>query len=108
MSVYRPKDASGKPKTPFWHYDFSVKILGQGKAQRFHGSTGQKTRRAALQYEDRLRELAALGQLTSSMTVGEACWRYWDEVGQHRRTAGDEAKNLEYISRFIGEETLVV
>src|SRR5688500_17505921 len=108
MSVYRPKDAQGRPKSPYFQYDFRVKVLGQGKPQRFHGSTGQKTRRGAEEYENRVRELAALGQLSADMTIEQACWRYWDEVAQHKPSAVNEAKNLEYLSRFLGPSTQLV
>ena len=107
MSIYRPKDSKGRYKSPFYHYDFQVKVLG-GRAQRFYGSTGQRTRRAAEAVEAALRERAALGQLTSLITVDEACNRYWDEVGQHLPSAINEAKCLEYLSRFLGPDTLLV
>ena len=108
MSIYKAKSKAGKLKSPFWQYDFKVKVGGKGQAQRFYGSTGQKGRRAAEAVEANLRELAALGQLSSIMTVYQACERYWREVGKAERSARDEAKNLEYISRFIGAETLLV
>jgi integrase len=108
MSVYIPKDKRGRQKSPYYQFDFKIKVLGQGQAQRFYGSTGQKTRRAATAYEDELKRLASLGQLSSTMTMDDACHRYWNEVGQYGRAADDEAKNLEIISRFIGPETLLV
>jgi integrase len=109
MSVYRPKDPkTGKPRTQYYLFDFKVKILGKGEAQRFHGSTGQKTRRAAEAYEDRIRELAALGQLTSALTVEQACWRYWEEVAEHKKSARDQAKNLELVAKYLGPDTLLV
>ena len=108
MSVYRPKTKAGAFKSPYYHFDFKIKVLGRGQAQRFFGSTGQKTRRTAEAYETRLKELAALGELSSEMTIDQACERYWTEVGQHARSADDEAKNLELLSRYVGPETLMV
>jgi integrase len=109
MSVYRPKDPkTGKPRTQYYLYDFKVKILGKGEAQRFHGSTGQKTLRAAEAHEDRIRELAASGQLSSALTVEQACWKYWEEVAEHKRSSRDQAKNLELVAKYLGPDTLLV
>lgn len=108
MSVYRPKGRNGAAKTAFYHYDFQLKPPGASKAVRFYGSTGQTKASAARRVEDRLRELAATGKLSSHMTVSQACWRYYEEVGKHRATADDTAKNLEYVNRLLGGETLLV
>jgi integrase len=107
MSVYRQKDKTGKARGAFL-YDFKIQVLGRKPATRFFGSTGQKTRRKAEEYEARLKELAANGMLSSDMTIDQACERYWDEVAQHATSANDQAKNLELVSRFIGPEVLVV
>lgn len=103
MSVYQARDRQGKLKSPYWQYDFKIKVQGR-ETKRFHGSTGQKTKVAARKYEDRLKELAALGQLSSEMTINEACWQYWDEVGQFKRSAKDIATNLEYVRKFLGAD----
>lgn len=109
MSVYRPKDPkTGKPRTQYYLYDFKVKILGKGEAQRFHGSTGQKTRRAAEAHEDRIRELAAAGQLSSALTVEQACWKFWEQVAERKRSASDQARNLELIAKYLGPDLLLV
>jgi len=108
MSVYRPKNKAGEDKSPYFHFDFRLRILGRGESQRFFGSTGQTTRRAAEAYETRLKELAANGRLSSTMTVDQACEKYWEEAGKHGKSADDEAKNLELVSRYLGPETLLV
>lgn len=80
MSVYQPKGKDGKPKTAFYHFDFRLKPAGKSKSERFFGSTGQTTEKAAKRVEARLRELAALGKLGTLMTLAQAAQRYIDEV----------------------------
>jgi integrase len=108
MGVYQPKGSGGRPKSPFFHYDFKLRPRGAQKSQRFHGSTGQKTKKAAERVEAKIRELAALGQLSCSMTVSQACERYWGEVLIHAASADDQATNLELVCEFYGPETLLV
>lgn len=108
MSVYLPCDKEGNAKTKFFAYDFRLKPKGATKSQRFFGSTSQATLTAAKRVEQRLRELAKLGQLSHSMTVAEACQKYWDQKMSRVRSAIDQATNLEVISTFIGPETLVI
>jgi len=79
MSIYLPKRKGGRSKTAYYHFDFVLKPVGRTRSQRFCGSTGQKTKARAQRVEDRLRELAALGQLSNLMTVAAACERYLDE-----------------------------
>jgi integrase len=108
MSVYRPKHKDGTFKTPYWHYDFVIAVLGRKPARRFYGSTGQKTKRSAEAVEARLRELAAVGQMTSDMTVDQACLRYWTEISEAKRSAADQERNLELVCELLGPETLLV
>jgi integrase len=69
MSVYRPKTS------PYFHFDF------QFKGKRYFGSTGQKTRRAAEQYEARERHKASLpNQGPEPITLDEACGLYQDRT----------------------------
>lgn len=108
MSLYKAKRKDGTLKSPHWQYDFKVKVNGQSPARRFHGSTGQTNRRAAEAYETELKRLAALGKLNSTMTVEQACWRYWHEVAINKPSSSDQAKNLELIGTFFGDDTLLV
>lgn len=88
MSVYR------KPGARLWLYDF------QYKGRRFHGPTGQASRRAAEQVERQRRLEAATGQLgaVAAMTLDLAAGRWWAEVGIRR---GD-ARTVEYrVARLI-------
>jgi integrase len=65
MSVYKPKNS------PYFHFDFIW------KGRRFHGSTGCKSKRDALAYENRERQKAALpASERPPITVDEACGLY--------------------------------
>lgn len=108
MSVYRPRRADGTYKSQVWHYDFELKPKGSAKSVRFHGSTGQKNKKGALQVETEFRRLAALGELASMMTVNQACCRYWEEVVRHQPSCEDTERSLEYIKRLLGAETLLI
>jgi integrase len=107
MSVYWAKDKQGNLKSPYLQYDFKIKVKG-GDTQRFYGSTGQKTKQAAQRVEAKLKELAALGQLSSTMTISEACWKYWDEVAGAQRSAKDHATILEHLCTYFGKDTRLV
>lgn len=76
MSVYRPKKKDGSFKSSIYVFDFELKPAGAGRSQRFTGSTGQKTEKAARRVEDQLRELAKLGKLGNLMTLAEGTTRY--------------------------------
>ena len=108
MGVYIPKRKDGGQKSPFYHYDFVLKPKGSEKSQRFHGSTGQRTKKAAERVEAKIRELAALGQLNVRTTVDDACTRYWEEHLIRARGADDQATILEHLCEFYGRETPIV
>lgn len=91
MSVYKPT------KSRFWQYDFVY------KGRRFHGSTGQATRRAAEAVERKLRLDAAEGRLgeASQLTLDQAAGKWWLEVGQHRGDAVDTERRLARLLALI-------
>lgn len=91
MSVYKPT------KSRFWQYDFVY------KSRRFHGSTGQATRRAAEAVERKLRLDAAEGRLgeASQLTLDQAAGKWWLEVGQHRGDAVDTERRLARLLALI-------
>ena len=97
MSVYKPE------KSRFWQYDFII----QGR--RFHGSTGQVTRRAAEAAERRLREQAGRGELggPAQMTLDEAAGRWWAEKGIGRGDAADVERRIGRLVEIIGASTLL-
>lgn len=110
MGVYRPKrrDKSGDLReTPYWHYDFTI------KGDRFHGSTGQKSRRAAEAFEERQRKAVADGTYfkkrddPASLSFNDAAGVYWMDVGQHRRSKEEIERDLEVLIDLIGPTTRI-
>lgn len=95
MSVYKPE------KSSLWLYDF------RWKGRRFHGSTGQKTRRAAEAVERKIRLDAAEGRLgeAAQLTLDQAVGKYWTEVGQHRGDSIDTWRRLERLLLLIPKTT---
>jgi integrase len=91
MSVYKPA------KSRFWQYDFVF------KGRRFHGSTGQQTRRAAEAIERKLRLDAAEGRLgeAAQLTLDQAAGKWWAEVGQHRGDAKDTERRIAELLTLI-------
>lgn len=95
MSVYKPA------KSRFFQYDFVVAGV------RFHGSTGQTTRRAAEKAEERLRREVGEGRFGSAerVTLDQASDRWWVDVGQHRGDAVDVERRLAVLIQLIGADT---
>lgn len=103
MSVYKPK------RTRFWHYDFVA------KGQRFHGSTGCESKRAAEAFERRLRNQragdgdSAIRQTRDThppeMSVDVAIGVWWEQVGQHLDTAKDRERHLHEWITLLGKDT---
>lgn len=97
MSVYKP------PKSRFWQYDF---VIGK---KRFHGSTGQTSRRRAETVEAQRRLEAATGQLgaVAKMTIDYAAGRWWEEVGIGRGDARDVERRIGVLVSIIRKDTLL-
>ena len=95
MSVYKPR------KSRFWQFDFVL------DGRRFHGSTGQATRRAAETVERQKRLEAATGQLgaVANLTLDEGAGRWWAEVGIHRGDAVDVERRISRLIELIGGKT---
>lgn len=95
MSVYK------SAKSRFWQYDFVI------SGKRFHGSTGQATRRAAETVERHKRLEAATGQLglIARMTLDDAAGRYWAEVGIGRGDAADVERRIARLLAIMGPQT---
>jgi integrase len=94
MSVYlRP--------TGIYHFDFVI------RGKRFHGTTGQKTRRAAEAYERRMRIEAAEGRLddAAQLTLDEAAGKYWHEHGRHRGDADHVERRIAKLLTLIPKTT---
>jgi integrase len=91
MSVYKPKNSS------IWLYDFVH------KGRRFHGSTGQKTKRAAESVERKFRQDAAEGRLgdAAQLTLDQAAGKWWEEHGKHRGDAVDTERRVNVLLTLI-------
>ena len=97
MSVYKPA------KSRFFQYDFVI------ARRRFHGSTGQVTRRAAEAAERRLRIEAAEGRLgeASAHTLDQAAGKWWAEVGSRRADASDVERRVDRLLSIMGRNTII-
>ena len=100
MSVYRPKRQDGSYKSPFFQYDFTLKI--DGERCRFHGSTGERTKAGARRVEEAEKRRLKAGRPNDDMTLAAACLRYCDEVAARQPSVADTEKALEHCCRLIG------
>lgn len=105
MGVYKPR-RKGKDgivrETPYFHFDFTI------GGERFFGSTGQENRRAAEAFERRKRAEVADGTINpnpaADLTLDQAANLYWEDVGQHRRSAAGIEREIEIILEIIGKK----
>jgi len=97
MTVYKPD------KSRFWQYDFVI------SGKRFHGSTGQCSRRAAEAVERVKRLEAATGQLgaIARMSLDIAIGRWWVEVGKGRGDSVDVWRRLNTLLGIMGKDTVL-
>ncbi|WAP67198.1 tyrosine-type recombinase/integrase [Jiella pelagia] len=100
MSVYRPKDRDGNFKTPYFHFDFTVRI--HGERRRFHGSTGERTVRAAEAAEAKERRRVLRSGPNDDLTLTEAIERYAREVLAEKPGGLDTVIGLQHCERLIG------
>lgn len=97
MSVYPRKRQDGSVR---WLYDFVI------DGRRFHGSTGQTTRKGAEAYEARRRREIAEGKdERAEITLDLAAGRWFRDVGQHNRTADDIKRRIKTVLRLLGKDT---
>lgn len=98
MSVYKPA------KSRFFQYDF------QYQGRRLHGSTGQTTRRRALEVEQAKKLAAAKGvsdRPADVPTIDQAAQRFWEEHCQFKASADDIEARLNTMVALVGPRTLV-
>jgi integrase len=96
VSVYKPE------KSRFFLYDF------QYQGHRFYGSTGQTTRRRAVEVEQAKRLAAAKGESNRpavNITLDEAAGRYWQEHGQFKKSAKDIDQRIATAVALVGPKT---
>lgn len=106
MSVYLARRGDGTLKSPFWQFDFVLTI--NGERRRFHGSSGERTKKAALAAEIREKSRLKSERPLDQMTLADACFRYDEEVGRHRVSGDDLAKAFEHCCRLIGGDRRLV
>ncbi|MDJ0921083.1 MAG: tyrosine-type recombinase/integrase [Henriciella sp.] len=79
-----------------YHYDF------QYRGQRYRGSTGETTKRAAQDVEDKERRKAKLGRSTTHLTLREAALSWWDLHAQFLKSAANVDEGLKVCDRVLG------
>jgi integrase len=105
MSVYRPKDRAGAFKSPYYQFDFVIKV--NGERRRVHGSTGETTKARAKEYERKEKDRAKAARPNDDMTLATAATKYCDEIAS-KPSAGDTEKALEHCCRLIGGAKMLV
>lgn len=100
MSVYRPKDKDGNEKSPYFHFDFTVTI--NGERRRFHGSTGEKSSRAAKAFEEKEKRRVKSGGPNDHMTLAAAIERYTAEILSQKTSGIDTVTGFQHCERLIG------
>lgn len=95
MSVY--------PKGRYWHYDFVY------RGRRYHGSTGQETRRnaEAVERAKRLEAATGAGQDAGDLTLDVAVSRYFDEVNHTLAEAVDLQRRINVVLDCVGKGKLL-
>ncbi|WP_082837186.1 tyrosine-type recombinase/integrase [Labrenzia sp. OB1] len=107
MSVFRarkrdPKTGEWVYTSPYYHFDFVLTINGQ--RCRFHGSTGETTKARAKKFEDAEKRRVRDEGPNDSMTLGEACLRYHEEVIKGKASEVDELIAMRHCCRLIGSD----
>lgn len=100
MSVYLAKRKDGTLKSPYYQFDFVLKI--NGERRRVHGSTGETKEKDAKTWETREKTRLKSEKPLDHMTLAVACFRYDEEISQHRASSDDMAKAYEHCCRLIG------
>ncbi|MEC5289444.1 MULTISPECIES: tyrosine-type recombinase/integrase [unclassified Aurantimonas] len=97
MSVFK------RPGSDVFSYDFRF------RGRRFSGSTGCTTERGAKQAEKAERARARVNEVdtTKPLTMADAVFLYWNEVGQHHRDPKATLRILDWLQSAIGKKTLV-
>lgn len=84
-----------------WHYDFTV------RGERFRGSTGARSKDAALVIEGRAHKAAILGCVHQSLTLEDAADLWFSARKAGGKSAKDTAQRIEIMLRHMGRATPV-
>jgi integrase len=100
VSVYKHKNS------PYYQYDFQL------HGDRFHGSTGVKSKREAEGIErlekTRVRQqLERAGKAKTSLRIDDIADRYWLEVGQHHAGKDTTERDLARLIEYFGPDKLL-
>ena len=106
MSIYLAKRKDGTLKSPYWQFDFVLKI--NGERRRFHGSTGETKEKDAREWERREKARVKNERPLDHMTLAAACYRYSAERGSNIASADDLDKAFEHCCRLIGNDKKLV
>lgn len=99
MSVYLAKRPDGSLKSPYYQFDFTLKVNGEDR--RFFGSTKETGKKAAEAYERREKARVKAEKPNDHLTLGDICDRYYEEVAKHQESADDTLTLLDHICRLL-------
>lgn len=102
MSVYLSKRPDGSLKSPYYQFDFTLKINGEDR--RFFGSTKETRKKAAEEYERREKARVKAEKPNDHLTLNEVGDMYYEEVAKHQESADDTATAIEHLCRLIGKK----
>ncbi len=106
MSVYLARRKDGSLKSPYYQFDFIIKV--EGECRRFHGSTKERDKKAARDWERGEKERLKGKRPNDDMTMAQACNRYEDEVSDHQPSADDTSVAFEHCCRLIGGDRKLI
>lgn len=100
MSVYKPKGPDGRPRTPYWHFEFEI------GGRRFRRSTGCTSKEQARLVEKRARQAARAALETAEtrdpLSIDAAFVRFWTEKGQHDSDSDTTFERMEKLQDGLG------
>jgi integrase len=106
MSVYLAKRKDGTLKSPYYQFDFVLKV--NGERRQVHGSTNERKEKAAREFEKREKARLKAERPLDTMTLAAGCTRYEEEVGQFRASSDDIDKAYEHCCRLIGGARIMI
>jgi len=95
MSLYQHKNS------PYWQYDFLW------KGTRIHGSTGETSKRRAIQVLERIKLDVKSGTGKPQATLDQAAQDYWDSAGKFATAAKADEQRLNRLVEYIGPDRLM-
>lgn len=106
MSVYLAKRKDGSLKSPYYQFDFVLKV--NGERRRVHGSTGETKEGAARLHEKKEKTRVKAERPLDNMTLAAACFRFEEEIGRHRASSDDITTAYAHCCRLIGGARILI